>query len=53
MTDHFLNDFIIGYWNAPSEVVHKLGYDYPVLGGLNDGWKTRKAGRYCAKASAS
>jgi hypothetical protein len=42
-----------GYtWNAPSEVVHQLGYDYPVLGGLNDGWKTRKAGRYRAEASA-
>ena len=39
-------------WNAPSEVVHQLGYDYPVLGGLNDGWKTRKAGRYRAEASA-
>ena len=40
------------FWNAPSEVVHQLGYDYPVLGGLNDGWKTRKAGRYRAEASA-
>jgi len=40
------------YWNAPSEVVHQLGYDYPVLGGLNDCWKTRKAGRYRAEASA-
>lgn len=39
-------------WNAPTEVVHQLGYDYPVLGGLCDGWKTRKAGRYCAEASA-
>ena len=39
-------------WNAPSEVVHQLGYDYPVLGGLNDGWKTRETRRYCAKASA-
>ena len=28
-------------WNAPSEVVHQLGCDYSVLGGLNDGWKTR------------
>lgn len=42
----------IASWNAPSEVVHQLGYDYPVLGGLNDGWKTRKAGRYRAEASA-
>ena len=41
-----------GGWNAPTEVVHQLGYDYPVLGGLCDGWKTRKAGRYCAEASA-
>jgi G3E family GTPase len=40
-------------WNAPTEVVHQLGYDYPVLGGLNDGWKTRETRRYCAKASAS
>jgi hypothetical protein len=39
-------------WNAPTEVVHQLGYDYPVLGGLNDGWKTRETRRYCAKASA-
>ena len=43
----------IAWWNAPTEVVHQLGYNYPVLGGLNDGWKTRKAGRYRAEASAS
>lgn len=45
--------FLCSSWNAPSEVVHQLGYDYPVLGGLNDGWKARKTRRYCAKASAS
>jgi 2,5-dihydroxypyridine 5,6-dioxygenase len=36
---------IISIWNAPTEVVHQLGYDYPVLGGLNDGWKTRETRR--------
>jgi len=44
--------FVRMTWNAHSQVVHQLGYDYPVLGGLNDGWKTRKAGRYRAEASA-
>ena len=29
-------------WNTPTEVVHQLGYDCPVLGGLNDGWKRGK-----------
>jgi hypothetical protein len=47
-----VDDLDVLFWNAPSEVVHQLGYDYPVLGGLNDGWKTRKAGRYRAEASA-
>ncbi len=37
---------------CPPEVVHQLGYYCPVLGGLGDGWKTREAGRYRAKASA-
>jgi putative transposase len=39
----------VRYWNAPTEVVHLLGYDYPVFRRTKCGWKARETRRYRLK----